>query len=125
MRDARVEQRGGGRQLVVRGDERAAAVEDGDARRGEALERPETRLDPVERRQDVEASERDVAGAQARDRLGRRDDCAEARVRGRDAVGDYGEGAHLRECSGHARETEGPAARPLPDCFRLVTAARA
>ena len=66
MRHARREQRGRGRELVVRGDEGAPPVQHGHAERVEPVERPQARLDAVERRQDVEAAERDVAAAEAR-----------------------------------------------------------
>ena len=61
MRDAGGEQRVGGRELVVCGDERAVPVEHGHAERVEPVERREAWFDSVERRQDVEASERNVA----------------------------------------------------------------
>src|SRR4051794_41985254 len=96
MRDACVEQRGGSRELVVCGDERPPAVEDRDTRCSEALERPQARLDPVERREDVETAERDVAGTEAGNRLRGRNDRAEAGGCGGGAGGHDGGGGPFR-----------------------------
>ena len=110
-------QRGRGRELVVRRDERAASVEHGHARRFEPLERPEAGLDAVERRQDVEPSERDVAVAE----LAR---VAWAGVRtapSRVFVGvtRWAMTAKVLICgnrAGRDPRKEGPSARPCPDC---------
>ena len=63
----------GRQQLVVRGQQRAGAVEDADAARGERAERPEPVLDAVEPVDDVEPAERNGTRLQQRCRLlGRR-----------------------------------------------------
>src|SRR5581483_11762638 len=112
---------GGGRELVVRGDERPAAVQDAHARGGQTLERPEARLDPLEALEDVEAAERDVAAREPGERLRRRQHGAEARVRGRDAVGDDGEGAHAGDGRGSRPRAEEEAARSSQVRRYLVT----
>ena len=69
MRQARGCERARRRELVVGGDERAAFVQHRDAERCEPVERPEAGLDAVERPEDVEATERDVAGRESLQRL--------------------------------------------------------
>ena len=63
-RHARLGQRAAGRQLVVRRDERAGAVEDLDAGALEPRQLPESDLDPVELLRDVEPADRHVASGQ-------------------------------------------------------------
>ena len=124
MRNACLEQCCGGGQLVVRGDERAAGVENGDTRSGEALERPESGLDAVQRRQDVEAFSA-MSPGRRRAIAWAGETTAPRRVFV--GVTRWATTAKVLICGnvrGMSRETEGPAARPLPDCFRLVTEAR-
>ena len=96
VRNARCAHCERGGELVVRGRERAGVVQDLDPRLGEAVERPEARLDPVERLPYVEPAEDDVAVLQARDALRRRQDAAELGVRRAGTVSHDGEGRHLR-----------------------------
>jgi hypothetical protein len=73
------------RELVVGGNEGARPVEDPDACTFEPCEFPEADLDPVQPLGDVEPANREVAGTQGPERLGRRqDDHVGLRVRERD-----------------------------------------
>ena len=83
-----------GRELVVGRGQGCAAVQHLHAARIEPVEGPEPGLDPVERRQDVETSERNVPTAKPRQRLGRAEHDPEADIRRRDPMGDHGERAH-------------------------------
>src|SRR4051812_15458355 len=103
VRDAGDGERLGGGEPVVCGGEYVASVEDGDAAALEDVERPEPRLDPVERRQDVEAAESDVARLEPGDGLGGRQDRAEPSTGGRGAARDDGEGGHRPRMFGRAR----------------------
>jgi hypothetical protein len=71
----------------VGGEQRSRAVQDGDAAGREDAEGPEPVFDAVERRQDVEPSERGVARPELTERLERRHrhELGTARARGRKA----------------------------------------
>ena len=81
--------------------------------RREPVERPQPGLDAVERREHVEAAERDVAGAEPRQGLRGRRARSRAGCSSEWPMGDDGEGAHCGNVEA-GRAPEGPAARPLP-----------
>jgi hypothetical protein len=60
MGDAGTAEEASGEELVVGREERRRFVQDGDTPSGERAERPESVVDAVERRQDVQAPERGV-----------------------------------------------------------------
>ena len=74
MREFRALQDACRQELVVRGEERAGAVERADALGRERPELPEAVVDTVEGRQDVEPAERRIAWRQLGERVGGRQD---------------------------------------------------
>ena len=118
----------GGDQLVVGGAERERAVEDEHPAALELVERPDTGLDPVDGREDVEPRERDVSATELGHRLRRREHGrvdpvealsgelgARARLPSRCLVRDNGK-AHLRaECSVRRAPPQGRS----PACHRI------
>ena len=80
VREAAAFEHGGGEQLVVRAQERPDAVEDADAARLGPPQGGKTRLDAVERLQEVETAEEHVAGPEPLGVLGPDDDRREPAV---------------------------------------------
>ena len=69
MRDPLVSEEPGREQLVVRAEQRGRIVQHDDSARRERPERPQAVVHPVERREHVEPSQRDVVGNQDVERL--------------------------------------------------------
>ena len=94
VRQPRLREDGGRRELVVRSGERAPPVQDRHPALLQQVERPEAGLDPVERPQDVQPAECDVARPQPGHRLRRCEPRAETGVRRRVCVRDHRKHAH-------------------------------